>query len=348
MIIRPPSNAHPFNFPDYIAEALKEFKNMVTSGTTFQDIINEYRRTFVSIPTYRVQVKKDTILFRARKNEGKDEDLFKAVSDVGIVPDKYVKSFGRAHIPGHPAFYCSTNEETVVREATQWYINDTGRAQDLITKGIMGMGWSPFTSMMTISAWRVKEDLTLALLFNGDPEKRTPAIQQIEKERMTLDGADNENYRRSENLIIDFFSTEYGKLDVKHEYDYLFSAYYAYEVYKEVNRADPSLKLDGVKYASIANDLRGENIAICKDSFLKKIEFLGANYCYTYNSNNRDIANAGSCIIGRDKSALLLDDGTFRWVDSSNDVDYLVRHGNGIHPLILEQKGPVWPRVIIG
>jgi hypothetical protein len=345
MLIRPPNHLHPFHFPDYIEEALREFKGGST-WKTFEDLKKAYRQTFVTVPTYRVPMQKGTILFRARKNDTWDESLFKGLKDIGLKPKDKVKTFGRAGIPGEGVGYFSTNEETVVREVTQWYINDTGRAQDLFTKGVFGMGWNPFTCMMTISAWVVKEDLTLALLFNGDSARRSLAIRGYEEDRHNPEGKGAPDYVKSFNKVLDFFSAEFGKIDVKHELEYLFSAYYAHEIYHEINRLDPLHKMDGVKYASIANDYRGENIAICEDSFNRKVEFLGANFCYTYNSNLNNAGGDGStCIIGRDKAGILLDDGTFDWVEASNDCSYIVRQGNEYLPLLLTSAGPVRPIV---
>lgn len=266
MIIKPPG--HPFEYPDYIEQALNEFKQRDWTGKTIDDIIREYRQTFLTVPICHIKMKKGTVVFRGRKNE--NDKPFEKLDQISLKPKDKVHSFGRANIPGEAIFYASTNEETVVREVTQWYINDTGRAQDLITRGIMQMGWSPWTSFMTISAWHLNEDLNLALLFNADSIKRTPAIQQIAEARKFPAKGQSDYYHKSFHMVLDFFSNEFGRLDVKHELEYIYSAYYAYEIYHQINRQNPSLKLDGVKYTSIANDYRGENIAICESSFKTK------------------------------------------------------------------------------
>lgn len=343
MLIKPPG--HPYEYPDYIEQALSEFKNRDWTGKTFNDIIREYRETFITVPICHIKMRKGTVIFRGRNNEG--DTLFTHLDKIGLKPKDQVHSYGRANIPGEAVFYACTNEETVVREVTQWYINDNGRAQDLITRGILKMGWSPFTSFMTISAWHVIEDLNLALLFNADDKKRTPSIQEIAEKRKSPADGQSQNYHKSFHKILDFFSDEFGKLDVKQELEYLYSAYYAYEIFHQTNKRDPSLKLDGVKYASIANDYRGENIAICESSFKKKIAFLGANFCYTYNSNECSIDGDKTAMFGRSETAVLKDDNSFEWVPSEEDVDYLVKVKDGYLPFVLPSDGSMFKKAVV-
>ena len=276
-----------------------------------------------------------TILFRGRKNEYTHQGLFDTISEVGIIPSKFVTSLGRANLPRQPVFYCSTNEETVVREVTQWYINDNGRANDLITKKVMGMDWSPFTCMMTISAWIVKEDLNIGLLFGGE-QKRSLAIQDCAKRRYNLANGETSNYIKSKNILLDFFSDEFGKLAVRHEFDYVYSALYSSSVLNNHNYIEnASIQFDGIKYPSIANDFRGENYAISETAFKTKFEFVGANFCYTCNNKKTIIDCDSTVLIGRDKCAFLQSDGSFLWGDCEDTFDYVTRINNQFHLVTL-------------
>jgi hypothetical protein len=336
---------HPFDNPEYIAEALNKFNARNWTVQQFHDMVYDYRNLFRTIPTYPVTIKKDTVIFRGRPNEGEED--FKELKDLGIKPSRLVKSYGRAHIPHLSAFYASSNEETVAREVTQWYVNDNGRAQDLITKGIMGMNWNPFTSFMTISAWHVKEDLTLALLFNADSKNRSTYIQECEKDYYNI-AKGNENRLKSRKLILDFFSNEFGRLDVKHESEYLFSAFYASEVYAYEITESQDMRFDSVKFASIANENRGENYAIKESSFKTKLEFLGANSCYTYNNNRiNPIEGEGTAMIGHIKTArLLLDEQSLNWIDATDEADYWVKVDNDYLPWKLPPTGSRFPKAV--
>lgn len=340
---------HPFSDPEYVAKVLEHFKSIDWVGKTFNDVMREYRQSLFTIPVYPIKVKKGTVVFRARRNDslGGKENLFNNVKEIGMKDSKLVKSFGRANIPGESVFYASTNEETVVREVTQWYINDSGRAHDLVTKGVMQMGWSPWTSMMTISAWLVEEDLNLALLF-GNEEKRAQAIQEFQADRLLRKEEESEEYHRSKNMIIDFFSKEFGKMNVKHEYEYLYSAYYAYEVFRNTQTEFPSEKFDGVKYASIANDLRGENLAISEYAYRRKMKFLGGNFCYTYNNNRSNgVENGSTAMIARVYAAMQLPDYRLDWIVSEDDFNFIIRVNNEYQKLLFPSNGSKFPLAVI-
>lgn len=145
-------SGHPFDDPEYVLRMLERFRRIDWTGKSFNHIIHEYRRTLFAVPVYPLKVNKGTVVFRGRRNDKEDERLFQHVNELGLREPEKVVSFGRANIPGQSVFYASSNEQTVVREVTQWYVNDTGRFQDLISKGVLGMGWNPATCMMTISA----------------------------------------------------------------------------------------------------------------------------------------------------------------------------------------------------
>ena len=337
--------SHPFDSPEYVAEALDKFKAKNWTVQQFNDMAYEYRNLFRTLPTYPVTIKKDTVIFRGRPNEGEED--FRELKDLGIKPSRLVKSYGRGHIPHQSAFYASSNEETVAREVTQWYINDNGRFQDLISRRIINMKWNGSTSFMTISAWHVKEDLTLALLFNTDSKNRSPYIQNCKNDYCNLTKG-NENRLKSRKLLLDFFSTEFGKVDVKHESEYLFSAFYSSEIFANEITETQDVEFYGVKYASIANENRGENYAIKESSFRNKIEFLGANSCYTLNNNRRNpIEGEGKAMIGNIKTArLLLDEKTLNWIDSTDEADYWVKLDNDYLPWKLPSTGSRFPKAV--
>ena len=310
-------------------------------------MVNYFRSTFKAIPFYPINIKKGTILFRGRKNDEYKFPIFKNLDEISLRSDDQVQTFGRANIPKQSVFYCSTDEITVVREVTQWYVNDTGRAQDLHTKGIIDMGWSPFTSMMTISAWIVTEDLCLALLFSPQDNQRSLEIQDFAKKRLNLDINENESSNLCSNLIIDFFSNEFAKNDVKHHFEYLYSAYYAFEVFHDHGLNNQGKKYDGVQYVSVANDYKGENFALSRKAFEKKIQFLGANFCCTFNTYEKKLDGDKDAIIGRDKIAKIRFDKNFDWIDHPGGFDFLTKVGNEFKQIILPSDGSQFSKDLV-
>jgi hypothetical protein len=193
----------------------------------------------------------------------------------------------------------------------------------------------------------VKEELNVAVLFNADVPKGSLTIHEYEKYNQNMPIQENKNRLKSRNLILDFFSKEFGRLDVKNEYEYIYSAYYAYEIYNNKITEDPLVELDGVKFVSIANEYGGENYALSEKAFRSKIDFLGANFCYTYNNKIGKIENEGNAIIGRINSALLKDDLTFDWIKSTNDFDYIVKIDNEYSYLILQPTSSRFSKAVL-
>lgn len=338
---------HPFNNPEQVAKDLAEFKATDWSAGTLDDITQDYFRRFTTVPVYPIKVKAGTILFRARRNFDHNSEPFQKLDQLGLKPAALVKSFGRANIPGQSVFYCSNNEETVVKEVMQWYISDNGRAQDLITKGVLDIGWNPWTAMMTISAWRVKEELNLGLLF-GNEQKRPKGIHESARNRYQLRDGESEDFNKSRNLIIDFFSSEFQQLEVSHHSQYILSALYAFNVMNNLPHVDTrGLLFDGIKYPSIANNFRGENYALNENAYRNKIDFLGANYCYTCNNHKTVINVDTTALIGRVYSTIAKPNGDLMWGESTNDWDYLAHHQNQVYPFFLKNMPNRFSKAVV-
>ena len=96
MLIKPPE--HPFEHPEYIENALIEFKERDWTDKSIKDILKEYRNTFVTIPICYLKMRKGTVIFRGRKNSG--DNLFTQLNEIGLKDRSKVHSFGRANIPG--------------------------------------------------------------------------------------------------------------------------------------------------------------------------------------------------------------------------------------------------------
>jgi hypothetical protein len=196
-------NTNLFENPDSIRQCLEKLALKAKSGATFQELIDLYKTEIGILPVYPMKIQKGAVLFRARRNTGDVKDLFKSLDEIGMKPKEMVKEFGRANLPNQAVFYASSNEETVVQEINQWHINDQGRFQDFISKGGLTKDWRPHTCFLTISAWMVTEEINVALLF-GNEESRPPVIQDAKIKREAL-GHQSTNYKKSWNLIIDFF-----------------------------------------------------------------------------------------------------------------------------------------------
>lgn len=255
-----------------IEETLKSIKSTNWNHRSFNDIINAFRTGLGQLPIFCITFKKGQYLCKARING--NNPPFNYLHEISIIPDSCVKSFGRANCPGQGIFYCSTNSETAIREVTQWYIDNNNT---LISKNIINKDLNPFAQIITTSIWTVKEDLNFAsLLFH---EKATINSQLFKDfhDSLSLQHSEQESSKKE---ILEFFSREFVRNDIKSQWDYIFSAYYAYEMY---NFSNTTKQIDGLAYSSVANQHEGMNFALTRES-LEKLEFETAFLNYVYNS----------------------------------------------------------------
>lgn len=268
-MILPPIDKHKFYYPDYIEFALSKIKELPTGSISF-DLLNQTIKTYLdSIPVVVNTIKAGTFLARARTKS--DANPFKLLSEITLRDKKDVKSFGRAHRPNQAVFYCSTNDEVAIREATQWHVTDFGT---LINRNML-KDYDPHVRFVTVSIWKVKKDLKVASLFLNTNAMEANPVVRFFGEQVINGNIKNWDERvvKSKNLILEFFSNEFAKRNIFNENDYLLSAFYSNVIHTISNLTH---QLDGVVYPTVALNFQGENIAMTEDAYKDKIEFVTA------------------------------------------------------------------------
>jgi hypothetical protein len=277
-MILPPTDKHRFYYPEYIEFALKEIKQRDFSNHSFDQMKKIVHGYLGSTPVMETTLKKGNFLARARTK--KDDTPYNRFSKITVRDKQFVKSYGRAHRPDQSIFYCSTNHHIAIREATQWHQNNFGI---LINRYISG-DYNPNVIFVTVSIWKVIKDLKVASLFlNRDAMSADPVVKHFGNKAIN-ENINNWDERvvKSKNLILEFFSNEFAKKEIRSEKDYLLSAYYANEIYLT------SARLDGVSYPTVALDYKGQNIAITEEAYKEKLEFVTAYHNYVANIELND------------------------------------------------------------
>ena len=282
---KPPNDKHLYNYPEYIEYALGKIKEINTSEISFYDLTKTIRNYIGGIPVVENTFKAGTYVARARtKSNGLP---YKNLSEITLRDKKYVTSFGRAHRPNRAVFYCATDPEVAIKESTQWHITDLG----VLINRKMLKDYNPHRRFVTVSIWKVKEDLKLASLFLNDKAMESNSRVKYFGENIKSQNNNNwnENILKSNNLILKFFCDEYAKSEIKQESDYFLSSYYANEIH---TLSENTGMIDGVVYPSVAHQFRGENFAITELAYRKKLEFVKAyhNYVANIELNDRPIA----------------------------------------------------------
>jgi len=301
---KPTNDKNLYNHPEYIEYALGKIKEIDTSKISFSDLTKTIRDYIGGIPVIENTFKAGTYVARART---KSNDLpYRNLSEITLRDKEYVTSFGRAHRPNRAIFYCATDHEVAIKEATQWHITDLG----VLINRKMLKDYNPHARFVTVSIWKVKEDLKLASLFLNDKAMESNSRVKYFGENIINQNENNwnENFLKSKNMILKFFSDEYAKSDIKQESDYFLSAYYANEIH---TFSESTGKIDGVVYPSVAHEFRGENFAITETAYKNKLEFVKAyhNYVANVELNHRPIA------VGEISETIDNQNGKLTWKD---------------------------------
>ncbi|RYY37657.1 MAG: hypothetical protein EOP46_01800 [Sphingobacteriaceae bacterium] len=298
---------HPFDYPDRIERYLEKLKALNLENTNYFQLTKEIDENLGMMPFSGICIKKGTELFRARKNSHLKGKMFSALSELTIRIDEEITTFGRANTPCKGIFCCSLDQYTAAREVTQWQLDDFGA---LIRKGVAFFNYHPFTQFMTISKWKTKEDLYFFTAFNDNEFEVGTSNDLIINQFKLRYKFDKERYKISKAMVEAFFQSEFEKQTINGQFDYYFSAYYSSIVYNMAKH----ISLAGLIYKSVAFDLEGFNFAIPRNK-LKSLEFVSADFCYTYNSNGKEDFSNSKILVAPSYRATLDENYRLIWED---------------------------------
>lgn len=299
--------------PDYVEYALNQLRAEHRAGSSFEKLSDQYAQFIGVMPMSVCTIKAGSLLVRARKK--RDPIPFNRFSKITMRDATLVKSYNRASVPGKSIFYgCVGNElgqDVAIREATQWHITDLGT----LTSRNLLKDYQPWSGFACVSIWRVKEPLTLASLFlNQTAMEINPTARHFGGSTLN-DNINNwdELTEKSKKLILQFFSDEFSRGDIRQERDYFLSAYYANSV---MGVDVPPGKIDGVVYPSVALQFRGENVALSEIAY-RKLEFDTAWHCYIANVEGigEQMANGHPVGVGELYEVVEREGDLLRWKD---------------------------------
>ncbi|MCW8898110.1 MAG: hypothetical protein OQJ96_05875 [Flavobacteriales bacterium] len=291
-------------------------KGLLNTEKSFDEISNIIIQSLGGIPIVSQTIKKGHYLARARTKS--DDKPYNKLDQIINRKKEYVKSFGRGHCPNESIFYCSTKPYTAIREATQWYINDFGT---LLSRNML-QDHNQHVKFVTVSVWKVVEDLSIASLFLNEQAMQANEVVNFHGRNVlnTISNKWKPEIVKSKNMILKFFSDEFAKKNILSERDYLLSAWYSKHVYLA---AEQFGKLDGITYPSVAFDYLGENLALTDKAFKTKLKFEQAfhNYVANIEFDNKPMA------VGTIYETTGVESNCLIWKDSMSEVTMEDKNG---------------------
>lgn len=233
-----------------------------------------------------------SIIYRARPNKIDTSSLsmpWSTIKDISIVPedDKNKIEFGRANKEKQRIFYAS-NDYHVSCYETLWHKFPL----QVLEK----------EKNLTVGVWKIKQPLILAFI----PFSKS-YVDRIKKPGQKIYEDINHLMIKYENQInkmlqvhssnavkdkflIEFFSDQFAKLEIRDKSDYYFSNFYCDQVFDRCPNENGINDFDGILFPCVSFSYQYYNLAL-HPRCLSKISFVSAMYVWvTYSQNSKDMS----------------------------------------------------------
>lgn len=284
---------------DDALKAIKKLEKLELSDISDKELEVLLDDLFPIIPITSTYIPKDELVFRARINKGNRP--FTEVKEIYVRDSDLINNYGRAHKPNEQIFYCASNYLLAANEVMQDLRNCNG-AQDLVVN-------------LTVGVWKVQKELHVTNIIHSKilHSLRQDILEQYHNhQKIFLKRAFRDETINSHNLILEFFSDQFTKENIKNNHEYKFSAFYASRL-KQINELiQPPYqaeKFDGVNYPSVAMKFKGDNQAIFTNDFDSKLKLINAIQV-TCDNINFETGDCNTRIINQDE---FIKDGIITW-----------------------------------
>ncbi len=292
------------NFPDNekLENSIKDLKSVDLSKLTYQKIIYALIKDIVVIPVTIAKIHEGYPIYRARIN--KNGEIFTSEKDISYRTDfENITSYGRANIPHQSMFYgaIESSEIEYPRIVNLFELSELFREPNDNDGEVI----------MTVGKWRIKKEFqVIEMVFNKHNIENNPDIKKsYEYQKELMLGDHPKQIKQIEN-VLEFFSDEFAKKDIKGDFDYKISTAYMNLVLNQRN------DLHGITYPSVRTDNKANNIAIFPDSTEQFLELEMVGMFRITKKGKRSFMDnlAVSTDLGKYNS-------DFKWIDIQNKTE---------------------------
>lgn len=269
-----------------VIEKLKDLDLTTYPEKEIRDLFNNVRHIASMVVTYH----RGKPVMRARPNN--DGQRFSLKKELSYKPQEFNKTFQRASTPYQTMFYATAVPDKVLPQELD-NLRIIGIAETIpMMRDLKKSGYQK----VSFGKWIVKENINLLAIIHKD--------SFYTESSFTKELVDNFN-EFSKNvpkeivekslLFQTFLAEEFGKEDIRDDYDYMISAIFSEIAIKN--------GYDGVFYPSVRVGGRGFNIAITPEA-TKKLGLYVAGECSVYKLKDQTI-------VGNDAIVQLNDEDEF-------------------------------------
>lgn len=228
---------------------IASIKEADLSKVSYNKLVNAIT-TLQFVPFVTAKLKKGHTIERARIN--KPEEIYTTESQISYRTDyPNIKSYGRANVPHFSLFY-GAFESDVIKHPRFVNLLETSEIFRNLEKNEV----KDADFIMTVGKWVIKEDIEVVeMVFDKNSIQNSPDIKRSYEFHLEKLTKEHPEHREQFELILQFFSNQFAKKDIKTHYDYMISAAYT----------DMAINWRGHKgltYPSVKTDYQGHNVVL--------------------------------------------------------------------------------------
>lgn len=283
---------------DAIKKSIRKFKECNLSRIGYGKLWHALENEFGFIPFLNGGIEKGEI-DRARINN-KIGEIFTSENDISYREDiNNIDKYGRANAPFQSMFYGAIPTSKIKYSRITSLIETSEIFRDIPKNKLVDANF-----MMTLGKWEIKKPLKLIdLVFNKNNIETIEDIKLSNEDAKKVIAESFPDNTEQIELILEFFSDEFAKTDIKSNNDYKISCIYSQMALNQ--------GVDGIIYPSVRTKAMGYNIALTPISVNASLQLTKASM----HKIEKDKDNTN---IGNYKIALDLGDfnSNFKWQDA--------------------------------
>lgn len=213
------------------------------------------------------------LLYRARLITNSGNKSFEKYEDLTYISEANqhkIKEFGRVNKPGESIFYSSTDSAVACIETFS-----KGKNFNLLKE--------KKSLLLNVGTWKIEKPMTLVRMTSPEKyfEKFIEEAKSLNLRKVTLETVGKQNAEINKILkgeedikILQFFSEEFAKTEIKSHNDYKLSNYYADRIFDRNPKFKLNEKVDGIWYQSVSSSFQEINLALLPETVDTKLKFL--------------------------------------------------------------------------
>ncbi|MEJ7736367.1 MAG: RES domain-containing protein [Chitinophagaceae bacterium] len=228
---------------------LQKLKDLDLSTVPYNEILNTINSEMV-LPIVITEISAGNYIERIRIN--KDGEIFTSECELSYVADpKKITTFGRANSPASSMFYGSVISTPINFPR----IVALAETEELLRSN--NKGKTDKDLIITLGKWQIAENMLLAeMVFKKEVIKKTPEVKKAFDFHINSFREDMpETEVQKMILLLEFYSEEFAKAEIRSDTDYKLSAAYAESAFKRNI-------VQGIIYPSVRTEYEGSNVAL--------------------------------------------------------------------------------------